>query len=263
MSNKKAKQARPDRLKILKENQQQCQQFRDDLRRARLYALDDGEGYQEIIHAIERLGNHITNESKATGLSWYREKLSELIKDTPNESLFNDVFEVFCAARNDAAHQGAQARHLTSNAVALSLLFEEALLQFIDMEQNHTVEAVMIRDVICAEMWHTVSHIRYQLLRNSFSALPMFDKQKNCWLFISDHHVAAFLSKAKTKSERRDYYLFELYDALKKHGLGSESAKSISSNTKWRVALELMQGRPALVIDDHKLKGIVTPFDLL
>jgi len=50
--------------------------FRDDLRRARLAALQDAEDFHDIIYCVERLGVALTGTLGALGA--YQERLAEL-----------------------------------------------------------------------------------------------------------------------------------------------------------------------------------------
>jgi hypothetical protein len=104
--------------------------FADQFRSARLKALADAESFDQIIHAVERLGSYLTKEEIGdkgeSGSLWrYRCKLNELVKSyglpidvraqfknqlTPFDTLYDLVKD----ARNDALHQGAFARHLTN-----------------------------------------------------------------------------------------------------------------------------------------------------
>src|SRR4029077_17728684 len=104
--------------------------FANDLRSARLAALSDAEAFDEIIHVVERLGYYLTKENLgekehgSLGNSKYRVAITN-IADKSGLSIpsaehrayltpFAELYEMVRQARNDALHQGAFARHLTS-----------------------------------------------------------------------------------------------------------------------------------------------------
>ena len=150
--------------------------FRDQLRAARAAALRDAEAFTGLLSVFERLGSHLTN--KRVTLEKYRKAISALAKqspmaeDVPRElpdyhQKFVVKYEVIQDARNVALHEGALARHLTINAVEMSLVLEEAI-----MGARCQVSDFMVRNPVCASMWQPLSFIRQTMLVNSFSYLP-------------------------------------------------------------------------------------------
>ncbi len=88
--------------------------FRGELRRARERALSDGEGYQPILFAVERLGRQLWPNSN--GLFELGCCFQELVeKHHPlegegaddHELAFAQQYDIVREARNDAMHIGA------------------------------------------------------------------------------------------------------------------------------------------------------------
>jgi len=75
--------------------------------------------------------------------------------------------------------------HLTTNAVELSIVLEEAIMNGYDR-----VGDFMVRNTVCAYLWQPLSFIRQTMLANSFSYLPVptgdRGSQFGNWLQISD-----------------------------------------------------------------------------
>lgn len=152
--------------------------FRNELRDARAVALRDAEGFDSILFAIERLGSFLLERIEALGE--YQSVLIRLAQKSPLSHLprplhgwsppFNRLLGQLVEARNDALHQGAFARHLTSHAMDVSLILEDAL-----MDGSNKVGDYMVRNVITAALWQPLSFVRQQMLANSFSFLPVID----------------------------------------------------------------------------------------
>ena len=117
-------------------NRESAVVFAGQLRTARLEALGDAEAFVGIIHVVERIGSYLRGRQASLGA--YRSVLSTLAAKSAFSSekfrIFRDVltpfgelYDLVRAARNDALHQGAFARHLTNHAVELAILLEDAL----------------------------------------------------------------------------------------------------------------------------------------
>lgn len=246
--------------------------FRDQFRDARARALHDAEAYQEVLFAIERFGSALCGEIGTLGS--YSEKIiaeaktSPLAEKIPTDHRdwhvpFAALYEVVKDARNDALHQGASARHLTTHATQLVIVLEDAL-----NEHATNVGDYMVRDPLCAYPWQPISLVRQQMLANNFSYLPIWDErgQISTWRLVSDHAVANYLRSASKKNERRKRLARTVEEALSSSGLDLIDVQRCDSKTSVAEVLELLDGPPALVIDrdnHHRLIGILTPFDLL
>lgn len=241
--------------------------FRDQFRQARAVALQDAEGFQEIIFVLERLGAYLIGQIK--DLDKYRDALgtealnSPLADDIPSRhniwhSKFSAIYELVRVARNDALHQGAFARHLTNNVIHLALVVEDAL-----MSNANTVGEFMVREPICASLWQPMSFIRQQLLKYSFTYLPLSsgNEDQPRWSLVSDYRVAHYLRQGDRKTR-----LAKTLESAIKEGLMLEQANTCFVDTGVGEALETSKGKPVLVMDGdrpERLVGIVTPFDLL
>src|SRR5216684_3616713 len=145
--------------------------FRDQLRVARAAALRDAEAFQEIVFVLERMGAFLSNDRKNLGKYFLEIKAeavrSPMAKEVPMElphfhQQFDVKYQIVREARNAALHEGALARHLTANAVELSLVLEEGI-----MSERHQVSDFMVRNPVCAFVWQPLSFIRQTMLVNS------------------------------------------------------------------------------------------------
>jgi hypothetical protein len=249
--------------------------FADQLRFARHTALGDAEGFDEIVHAVERLGSYLTKErigdvGDQGNLNKYQCALSELASssglasDVPSSfrgllTPFNQVYDLVRLARNDAMHQGAFARHLTVHAVELAIILEDALTQF----ESPMISDFMVRSPLCAELWQPVGFVRQQLLANSYSYLPVRKDQK--WYLISDVAIAIYLGPVRDGKGRRKRLASTLADAFRPWDLRPVELKPES--TLLEDALTALTRESVLLVhhshDEHALAGLVTAFDLL
>src|ERR1700675_2576532 len=156
--------------------------FRDQLRAARSAALRDAEAFQEIVFVLERLGAFLSNDRRNLGTYLPRIKdqasSSPMAEEVPKElphfhQQFEVKYEIVREARNAALHEGALARHLTVNAVELSLILEEGI-----MSELHQVSDFIVRNPVCAlcgspsasfgkPCWSTCFHICQSRLRGT------------------------------------------------------------------------------------------------
>ena len=256
----------------------QAREFRLQLQHAREEALKDAEAFEGIIHIIERLGLFLSR--KVQDLGKYKDAMSEVVKhsalatDIPVKwrnvhTPFSLLYELVRNGRNDALHIGAFARHLTTHAIELALILEDALRM---IDHTNYVSDYMISEPVCAELWHPVSFVRQRMLTNSFSYLPVSNAESK-WCLVSDLEVAKYLqgypeSDSKPNDEQRS--------AERKRRL----AKPLNEATEIKLcparcvtrempivqALEKFNGVPLLVVSDTKepkLEGMLTAFDLL
>ena len=247
--------------------------FRNEFREARGVALKDAEGYQQILFALERLGAYLLG-GRANGLSDYKNRILALVEKyhpfqgkppddyhTASESLY----EMVRLGRNDALHQGAVARNLTSHSVQLSLMLEDALMNASKSEQ---IKDYMIRRPVCAESWQPVSFVRQMMLENSFSYIPVYMNKKNteekAWHIIADYHIATYLRSANSDSHRKELLTQSIKEAI---GSTIEEADIFFPDAPVKKVLERIKGKPILVVkkqDNYdELLGIATAFDLM
>lgn len=257
-------------------NRQTAMFFADQLRTARLAALANAEAFEEIIHAVERLGSYI--EGKRSTLGKYREALGCLAEQSwmaekiPDQfrgllTPFSELQESVRVARNDALHQGAFARHLTKHAIELAIVLEDALGQY----KKPYVTDFMVRNPVFAEFWQPVGFIRQQMLANSFSYLPVFmDSEKapdtGEWFVISDVAIAEYLG-AERDAKIRDLRLAKSLDeALREALITLKPATPFDEGTTLGLALKHLSTEHVLLVGRPKrrgLLGILTAFDLI
>jgi CBS domain-containing protein len=248
--------------------------FRDQLRQARAATLSDAEGYQHILFVFERLGSHLLTQIRNLGR--YGPKIVELAEQSPMASQipteagwhtpFKVKYDIVCEARNAALHQGALARHLTVNAVELSLVLEEAI-----MSEYDRVRDFMVTNPVCAYLWQPLSFIRQTMLVNSFSYLPVLD-EAGTWQLISDFNLASYLrrgidkmDKEEAKKETKTRLVKTLGQVAASREVKLLPTKTVHEEESIQTALQKSEGLPVVVTspDPNQLIGILTPFDLL
>ena len=244
--------------------------FRDRFRDARFTALRDAEGFNAALFALERLGRFLFSR-EGTLRKYQRHisqvaKFSALGKEIPDEwpdfhTNFDDLYDQIREARNSAFHEGAFARHLTSHAVLISIILEDAL-----MDERDRISDFMVRMPACACMWHPLSFIRQTMLANSFSYLPVNNgtETEPDWRLISDCSLARFLRTCK-EADRKNRLAETLQQAVSSGGVSLIQLFICQPNTTLKEVISRCEHHPALVVssDNHQLLGIATPFDIL
>ena len=174
---------------------------------------------------------------------------------------FVELYDLVRSGRNDALHQGAVARSLTSQCVQLALILEDALKMGLSK-----VRHFMVQEPVRAEHWQPLSLIRQQMLENAFTQLPAYLTigEKGTWTLVSDYWVARYLGTEPANRKARLATTLQDAFAASTEPLGA--AGICFPDTPISDALLQMQGKPLLVIDeefpDHLL-GIITPFDVM
>ncbi len=237
----------------------------DCLRAARDVAVRDSEGYQEIIHSVERLGRYYCPQG--IGLNAYEGALKSIAAHASVADSYARQYPHFCTsftslfrlvriARNDSVHQGSAARHMTSHAVELALVLEDGLRQMIE---NPVVSDFMVKSVLVAKLWYPLGWVRHQMLENAFSYLPFVNNGK--WYLISDAALSRYLTwDDKLRKIRLAETLEMVWNQI------AEEADLIDPQTPINNLIDQTFDRPALVCEgqvSHRLIGIIAPFDLL
>jgi CBS domain-containing protein len=239
--------------------------FANQLRSARLAALADAESFDEIIHAIERLGSYL--DGTLSSLGGYAPILKKIAKkselsELPDEfrnlfTPFGDLYDWITNARNDALHQGAFARHLTEKTIILAIILEDAVRG----TMKHKVSDLMVTNPTLAELWQPVGFIRQQMLANSYSYLPVHGIDR-VWCTVSDVSIARFLGLERTGTTRKSRLAIPLQEVPEL----MEPATVILPDTEVSAALVMMKSNNVLlVVNSNKgeILGILTAFDLL
>jgi len=124
----------------------------------------------------------------------------------------------------------------------------------------------MVKNPVCAALWHPLSFIRQEMLASSFSYLPVAidDGAKKSWRLVSDLAVARYLRSAKSSPERGERLAVTLKEAVESKALILEEPYVCQASDRLATALERCQRLPILVCtDSDELCGILTAFDLL
>lgn len=241
--------------------------FRDEFRQARLDALKNAEGYQGVLFVLERLGSYL--HPKGRSLSHYEKCVASLVKDhhpldgqmhRDYHIRFCRLYEMVRVGRNDALHQGAVARTLTTHSVELSMMIEDALMHI--NEHEASIRDYMVRNPVCAHPWQPISFIRQTMLENSFSHLPF--RMDASWYVISDIDIAKFVCNFQPKQRSRrltatlDCAVSEIRPSI-------ATTVSPTATVKKAVDCANCSGWPILVTknEEKEVLGIVTPYDLM
>ena len=246
--------------------------FRDKFRKARDSALKDAEGYQQILFVLERMGSYLL---KKKGDLWkYQCCISKLVEQNCPSFLkpsndyhikFDRLYEMVRNGRNDALHQGAVARMMTSHSVQLSMMIEDTLMAVVNSQR---IGDYMVRNPVCAHEWQPISFIRQIMLENSFSHIPFYREEQKKWHVISDLDVAKFHHKEKNKLAST------LKCCIESKKITPPKAKVVSPDKPVCEVLKCVDDKewPVLVkrcnckekrCDCRELLGIVTPYDLM
>jgi len=272
MRNDTAREMRNDTTREIE--QTQAIHFREMFRKAREEAFRDSEAFEGIIHVIEQLGSYrLGRIATLGGNNGYCDCLTEIAQKSDLASTIpynwreyhlpiSTLYQIVKDARNDAMHSGAFARHLTAHAIELSLILEDALDQEITTQQ---LCDYMVRNPVCAELWQPISFVRQQMLINSFSYLPVQDKEDK-WFLLSDQEVAKYLRNT-SNAERKRRMAKSLEEAVKDGGISVCSIEPKLGNDPISGAMDNFNGKPILVVSkrsgETELIGIITAFDLL
>lgn len=169
--------------------------FRDRIRSARSAANADAEAYMEAVHVIEDLGRILTPGTKPTGMAKYHSPIRDAFFEEGQAAAdFDAVWSVVLPERNSAVHEGAAARHLTSNLIDLLVQIEDAMTtKALPEGDKRLLLHIMVRNPVCAEKWMTLAMVRKTMLTSSFSTIPVFRKDK--WHLVTDEALARVADK--------------------------------------------------------------------
>ncbi|UJB64398.1 hypothetical protein YS110_06375 [Acidovorax sp. YS12] len=252
--------------------QDECVHYRDRLREARYTALADAEGFGAICFALESLGLRLLGEQAA--LERYKPRIAVRARKAPVLTAlamsfpstfkpFDALFRTVQAARNDAMHTGAYARHATDAAIALCIGLEDALMA--DVER--TVGNLMVASPVTVMQWQPVAHARQLMLMHSFSFLPV--RLEGSWSLISELGLAKYLGAAGTKRAR----LGETIEHARAAGLElvqlrDEDLLRVDMPVDEVLQRSRVRDGPMLwlVVDKERpehLAGVLSPFELM
>lgn len=234
--------------------------FRDDLRGARARVHADAEGFEAIVHEIERLGKHLAPSANALG--GYLPALVALVAkaELPTRDFGFRLF-LLKETRNDAAHQGSHARNAAQEAVWVALRLEEALTEvgwpFVELQH------VMVKGAVTTQPGDTLRDVRQAMLENAFTAIPALID--NCWYLLTDQWLAGSLAAKSGKA--RNTFLATPVAELLAADLVPLLVQPLAETTKVS-ELGAHIARPLVLVGDltvspPRLVGVVAPSDLL
>lgn len=245
--------------------------YRDQIRAARYAALADAEAFSNVCFAIEELGLRLLRSQGDIGT--YKDRIgvyairasvfAEFSESHP--ALFKKydaLYDTVRAARNDAMHIGAYARHATEAAIELCIGLEEGLM----IGVAPAVADVMVKSPITVQSWHPVAYARQLMLMHSFSFLPVhFD---NRWWLVSELGLAKYLRGDGSRSALLGKTVEEAKDTLGLIEMHSHQLLSTSMRTDDVLTSAAVKDGPMLwlVIDENRkdhLVGVLSPFELM
>ena len=245
--------------------------FRDQFRAARAVALKDAEAFEETVFVLERLGGYLNG--KGMGLGQYEKVLAEIAEASPLarelpciarplHTPFRTLYNLIREARNAALHEGAFARHLTTHAIEVSIIMEDAL-----NNELARVSDYMVRDPVCISPWQPLSFVRQTMLAHSYSYLPVLTRwqEREGWWIVADYSVAHHLRLATSKGDRNRRLSQSLQEAVDSGALSLLEPSILPPDTPIGEALSARREIPALILEptSGRLLGILTAFDLL
>ena len=257
-------------------NQNQAIYFRNEFRKARLATERDPQDCLTIAQVLESFGTQICTKKRGHSLGHCADVIKKFVREHNSISetpccdyhiKFSRLFEVVRRSRNDLVHRGSRAKYFAPRFTELSIVIEDALMDHEDIEK---VQDYMVRDVATAQLSQPLSAIRQNMLMNSFSYMPYFDKSECKWLVVSDADIAQYLRF------NGEYHRNQLYDTLEcaiksENGIAKHEPtvcepekliRDILADCKWQKKRHL----PILVYhpkDKQRLLGILTASDLM
>lgn len=223
--------------------------FRNEFRKARAVALEDAEGYQQILFALERFGayekgrcegdkdkmarllaDHIhpgregDADKKAKGLDAYKECVTALVKKhhplekrrqnrTKRIRLYRDSHTAFGRLYEMVMHGRNDALHQGAFARILTLHLVEIALVLEDTLMalmDFEIRNYMIRNPVCASGWQPVSFVRQMMLEHSFTYIPVYmEDEGEGKWYVISDYDIAMYLRSATNSDRRGELLSE------------------------------------------------------
>ncbi len=257
--------------------------FRNKIRAARDATLRDSEGYQQVLFAVEQMGQQLWGKDANGKLT--KNTLSRLRCDfvrfvnqfdsfpgRPEWGVcFGERYDMVKKGRDDAMHVGAVARSLTGSCVKLAITLEDALMRNIDEPR---ISDYMVSNPVCTYGWQRIALIRQTMLESSFSYLP-FRKDDRKWYMVSADAICRYLRSADNEDQRKYRLARTLCEAEddKECRLTTTIARRACPDEKMQCVLGKIVGdEPVLVTrrekngeveKEEELVGILNAFDLM
>lgn len=232
------------------------------IRNARYAVLANSEDWDSLFHAIENVSRLlIPQKQKNKCLKIRLDFLFQIFEKQYNKEEKKNYERLSYLVRDDrnsAMHEGAQARKLVSRLLEYSGLIELGLMR----NMSNTIKSYMVTEVTKAEVWHPLRLIRQNMLNNSYSWIPIFNKGE--WYLISDYSVARILKSNSSNRECIDSKVEDLWEELR-------PIKATYIDQETEIDIETLDCTPAkgpiLVFEPNgypdRLVGLITAFDLL
>ena len=256
--------------------QKQAIYFRNEFRKARLATEQNPQNCLSIAHVLESFGTQICTKKGTHSLGHCADVIKKFVctHNPIGETLCSDyhirfsrLFEVVRRSRNDLAHRGSRAKYFAPRFTELSIAIEDALMNHDSIEK---VQDYMVRDVATAQLSQPLSAIRQDMLTNSFSYMPYFDKGEYKWFVVSDADIAGYLRSGEKYNQ--DWLNHTLEYAIRNQGRFArreptacepeELVSEILEDCEWQQKRHL----PIVVYhskDREHLLGILTASDLM
>jgi CBS domain-containing protein len=232
------------------------------LRDARAIVYRDSESFNEAAAVLEHVGQMLRGVV-LNGLNDYKDAICNLGRIAPaiNSDRVEFLFDTVRKARNDSVHSGDFIRHHSIRLVELLLMLEEGLAM-----GGKIAGDLMVQNPTIAELWHNVATARRAMLTNSFSFLPIQDRD-GVWKLLSDVAVVRHLRRATTGKDRSVLLGKQILKALDDSQIVLTDCSRFSPDKGADEIAKAMSHLPALIIEKdgnkERLLGILTAFDLL
>jgi CBS domain-containing protein len=232
------------------------------LRSARAIVYRDSESFNEAAAVLEHVGQMLRG-LVLNGLNDYKDAICNLGRQAPavNSERVEFLFDTVRKARNDSVHTGDFIRHHSIRLVELLLMLEEGLAM-----SGKSAGDLMVQNPTTAELWHNVASVRRAMLTNSFSYLPIQDRN-GVWKLLSDVAIVRYLRRATTKTDRNEKLGKQLQKAVDDGEITLTECDRYSPGKSIDEIAKAMNHLPALIVEKdgnkERLLGILTAFDLL
>lgn len=233
--------------------------LRRDLRTAVTNYATDHSTLAQLLQAIERVAKYACGQP-CGGFKEARRPLRKLVKSNAPYMFettglvgwrWPALYEAVRTGRNDTMHSGTAAALTGTRAVTLALVLMEALMNH-RADTEKTVGQLMVSNPVCAESWQTLADVRRTMLTNDYTALPLRDggcREPGTWKILSAECLGRYLVEDRERMK-------ETVGQTRLHATPTPTA---TPSTPVKEAEEL----PLVVVENGRLLGIVTAFDLL
>lgn len=232
------------------------------LRDARAIVYRNAESFNEAAAVLEHVGQMLRGVV-LNGLNDYKDAICNLGRLAPaiNSGRVEFLFDTVRKARNDSVHSGDFIRHHSIRLVELLLILEEGLAMF-----GKSAGDLMVQNPTTAELWHNVASVRRAMLTNSFSFLPIQDRD-GVWKLLSDVAIVRCLRNAASTNDRSEMLGKQLQKALDDDEIALTDCSRFSPGKSFDEIAKAMSHLPVLIVEKdgnkERLLGILTAFDLL